>query len=374
MLIKKLIYSFFHKRLMAIPPDQSQQQKYFCSLCLLFIIQYIIMNNIYLSIVIPTHNSQNTVEPLLSSIYNSPSVNFNKLEVIVVDDESSDNTVKILKDLSKKFKIKILVLKKNVGPAKARNLGVKKTKGKYLLFLDGDVELKNQTLANVFKIISNNKVKAFTGIWDYHQKTNNFFPQFKALRDWSYWFAEREKNSHYYLFSTRVAGIEKKLFQKLNGFAEIYEELEDIELTYRIEKQSSIKFCANIMVNHEFENFLPIAIKYFKRSRDWVKLYLKRLRFDPVATSKREAIISILSSVLIFFLLMSVLFKLLIIPSIILFLIFSYLELTFWKLILHKKGVLFLLQSIPTSIILYLIINLGAAWGYFLSTKSNREL
>lgn len=331
------------------------------------------MNKIKLSIIIPTHNSQNTIEPLLLSINNSPSVNFNKFEVIIVDDESKDDTLKIIQDLYKKlkFKIEIVVLKKNVGPAKARNLGAKKAKGKYLLFLDGDVELKNQTLANIFILIGNNKIKAFTGIWDYHQKSTNFFPQYKALRDWSYWFAERDKNSHYYLFSTRIAGIEKKLFQKLNGFIEDYKEptVEDIEFTYRIEKQSSIKFCANIMVNHEFENFLPIAIKYFKRSRDWIKLYFKRFRFDPVATSKKEAFKSVLSSILIFLLLMSVLFKLLIIPAIILFLIFSYLELKFWKLILHKKGVLFLLQSIPTSIILYFIINLGAAWGYFLSIK-----
>lgn len=334
------------------------------------------MNKIYLSIIIPTHNSQNTIEPLLLSINNSPSVNFNKLEVIVVDDKSKDDTVIIIKQIKAilNFKLIILKLKTNLGPAKARNLGAKKAQGKYLLFLDGDVELKNRTLTNVFKVISNNKIKAFTGIWDYHQKTTNFFPQFKALRDWSYWFAERKEYSHYYLFSTRIAGIEKKLFQKLNGFIEDYKEptVEDIEFTYRIEKQSSIKFCANIMVNHEFENFLPIAIKYFKRSRDWIKLYLKRFRFDPVATSKREAFKSILSSVLIFLLLMSVFLKLLIIPSVVLFLIFSYLELKFWKLIFHKKGFLFLLQSIPTSIILYQFINVGAAWGYFISIKSRK--
>jgi glycosyltransferase involved in cell wall biosynthesis len=335
------------------------------------------MNKIVLSIIIPTHNSQNTIKPLLLSINNSSSVNFNILEVIIVDDKSKDNTLKIIKDLYErcKFKTKVLVLKKNVGPAKARNLGAKKAQGKYLLFLDGDVELKNKTLINVFKIIDNKKTRAFTGIWDYHQKTTNFFPQFKALRDWSYWFAEREEYSHYYLFSTRIAGIEKKLFQKLNGFIEDYQEptVEDIEFTYRIEKQSSIKFCANIMVNHEFEDFLPIAIKYFKRSRDWIKLYLKRFRFDPVATSKREAFKSILSSVIIFLLLMSIFFKLLIIPAVILFLIFSYLELKFWSLILHKKGFIFLLKSIPTSMILYLFINLGAAWGYMLAFKNHKQ-
>jgi len=326
------------------------------------------MNKVNLSIIIPTHNSQNTIGPLLMSINNSPSVNFNRLEVIIVDDKSKDETIKIIKRIKKTLNFQLLILncRIHIGPAKARNLGSKKAQGKYLLFLDGDVELKTQTLSNVFKIISNDRIKAFTGIWDYHQKTNNFFPQFKALRDWSYWFAEREEYSHYYLFSTRIAGIEKKLFQKLNGFIEDYKEptVEDIELTYRIEKLAKIKFVPNIIVNHEFEGFFIIAIKYFKRSRDWIKLYLKRFRFDPVATSKREAFKSILCSVLIFLLLLSIIIKFLIIPLIILFLIFAFLEFKFWRLIFQKKGFLFLLKAIPTSIILYQFINVGAAWGY----------
>lgn len=331
------------------------------------------MNKTVLSIVIPAHNSQNTIEPLLLSINNSPSVDFKKLEVIVIDDKSNDDTIKIIEHIKGifNFKLIILKLKTNLGPAKARNLGAKKAKGKYLLFLDGDVELKNRTLANVFKIIINNRVKAFTGIWDYRQKTTNFFPQFKAIRDWSYWFVEREEYSHYYLFSTRIAGIEKKLFQKLKGFIEDYKEptVEDIEFTYRIEKLAPIKFCSNIVVNHEFEEFFTIAIKYFKRSRDWIKLYLKRFRFDPVATSKREAFKSILSSVLILLLFMSIFFNILLIPSLLLFLIYSYLEFKFWRFILQKKGFMFLLKSIPISIILYQFINFGAAWGYITAKK-----
>lgn len=336
------------------------------------------MNKTDLSIIIPTHNSQNTVKPLLLSINNSPSVNFNRLEVIVVDDKSKDDTVKIIKRIKAilNFKLIIVKLKTNLGPAKVRNQGAKKARGKYLLFLDGDVELKNKTLANVLKTISNDKVKAFTGIWDYHQKTTNFFPQFKALRDWAYWFVEREEYSHYYLFSTRIAGIEKKLFQKLHGFIEDYKEptVEDIEFTYRIEKLSSIKFCSNIVVNHEFEDFFTVAVKYFKRSRDWIKLYLKRFRFDPVATSKREAFKSIISSFILLFLLLSIVYPLFIIPMTLLLAFFSFLEFKFWRFLLQKKGFLFLLKAIPTSIILYLIINLGAAWGYLLVFKNRQYL
>ena len=334
------------------------------------------MNKINLSIIIPTHNSRNTIAPLLLSINNSLTVNFKDMEAIVVDDESKDNTIEIIENIREvlQFKLKLIKVKKNIGPAKARNLGGQKAQGKYLLFLDGDVELKKETLSNVFSLISKNNVRAFTGIWDYHQKTTNFFPQFKALRDWSYWFAERKLNSHYYLFSTRIAGIEKKLFHELNGFIEDYKEptVEDIEFTYRIEKKSPIKFCSNIVVNHEFEDFHPIAIKYFKRSRDWIKLYLKRFRFDPVATSKREAFKSLLSTAIVGLFILGFFIHFLIIPTIVLFLIYSNLEFKFWSFILHKKGLFFLLQSIPTSIILYLFINFGAAWGYFLSIKSKK--
>ncbi len=333
------------------------------------------MNKINLSIIIPTHNSQNTIKSLLLSINNSPSVSFKKLEVIVIDDKSKDKTLKIISEFKNilRFKLIIIICKVNLGPAKVRNLGANKAKGKYLLFLDGDVELKKNTLKNIFTLLLKEKIKAFTGIWDYHQRTEAFFPQFKAIRDWSYWFVEREEYSHYYLFSTRIAGIEKKLFQKLKGFIEDYKEptVEDIEFTYRIEKLSPIKFCSNIIVNHEFEEFFPIAIKYFKRSRDWIKLYLKRFRFDPVATSKREAFKSILSSFLILFLIVSIIFPLFLVPCFLLFLLFSYLEFKFWKFILQKKGFIFLLKSIPTSIILYQFINFGAAWGY-LTSKSER--
>lgn len=332
------------------------------------------------SFVIPTHNSEKTILRLLLSINQSSSKYYKSIEAIIIDDDSKDKTVTIVKNIIKKLKFKtnIYSYKKHLGPAKARNTGAKYASGKYLVFLDGDVELKKNTLKNIYTLLLKEKVKAFTGIWDYHQKTKSFFPQFKAIRDWSYWFVEREEYSHYYLFSTRIAGIEKKLFQKLNGFIEDYKEptVEDIEFTYRIEKLAPIKFCSNIVVNHEFEEFLPIAIKYFKRSRDWIKLYLKRFRFDPVATSKREAFKSLISSIIILLLGISILLPLLAHRSLgeggflvtcLLFLLFSYLEFKFWRFILQKKGFVFFLKSIPTSIILYQFINLGAAWGYITS-------
>lgn len=332
-----------------------------------------------LSIVIPTHNSQETITNLLLSIHTSYFKNFDNIEVIVVDDGSTDKTREAVRKFIEKLKFKMYFypFNKNVGPAKARNYGVKKSSGKYVLFLDSDVQLARSTLRYAYQLAKEAKIKAFTGIWHYKQKTKKFFPNFKAMRDWVYWFIEREKYARYYLFSTRIAGIEKKLFLKVEGFNKVYPEptVEDIELTYRIEKYTKIKFSPELLVYHEFEDFFPLAIKYFKRSRDWMRLYRKRLRFDPVATSKKEAFKAILSALLVACIMLGFVHWIFWYIVILIFLQLTNLEWYFWSFVYKEKGFLFLLKSIIFSLILYLIIDFGSSWGLLLSNleKNNHD-
>src|SRR3989344_1636048 len=245
------------------------------------------MKNI--SIVIPAYNSQASVGRLLRSIFNSRNVDFRGFEVIVVDDKSTDKTVKE----AKKFKVRIISLNKNSGPAKARNIGVKYSKGKIVLFLDDDVVLFRNTLFEVVNSFKNDPdLFALTGVWTKEQRSRKFFPKFKALRDWSYWINERDPRNYYYLFSTRVAAIDRKLFLRLGGFDTTYKAalIEDIELTYRIARRYAVVFNPKVIVRHEFEDFTPIARKYFWRSYYWSILYQDRKKFDPVATTSKEAV------------------------------------------------------------------------------------
>jgi len=329
------------------------------------------MNRVLLSIVIPTHNSQSTIHTPLLSLNNSDFQNFNNVEVVIVDDKSRDRTLKKIKEIQSvlKYKLTIFPLRKNFGPAKARNYGVKKAKGNFILFLDSDVELAKSTLRYAFQLAKENQVKAFTGIWHYRQKTNKFFPNFKAMRDWVYWFIEREKYARYYLFSTRIAGIEKKLFQKIGGFDETFPQptVEDIELTYRIEKLAKIRFSPELMVYHDFEDFWPVAVKYFKRSRDWILLYQKRLRFDPVATSKKEAFKAILAAILVISIVFGFTHWIFFYLALLVFVQFTNLEWYFWTFVYKQKGIIFLIKGIIFSILLYLIIDIGSFWGLILS-------
>ncbi|MCL5676098.1 MAG: glycosyltransferase [Patescibacteria group bacterium] len=240
----------------------------------------------YLSIIIPCYNCQKTLPQLLKSITAEKVKN---LEVVLVDDGSKEK----LKTQNSKLKTITYHLPKNQGPAYARNFGAKKARGKVLLFLDSDVTAEKGTIKEVVRLFQEDKYRvAATGVWDKKQKSSKFFPKFKALRDWSYWINERKADSYYYLFSTRIAAIRRDVFLGLGGFNEKFSgaDVEDIEFTYRLAQKYRIDFDPKMHVYHEFEDFLPIAIKYFKRAYQWVEIFQNRKKFDPVATTGNEAL------------------------------------------------------------------------------------
>lgn len=95
------------------------------------------MGSKFLSIIIPAYNSEKYIEKNLMFLERQTSDNF---EVIVVDDGSSDNTCEVSEVCLEKFKInhRVIRCEKNKGQSVARNIGIKHSKGEYLLFLDSD--------------------------------------------------------------------------------------------------------------------------------------------------------------------------------------------------------------------------------------------
>lgn len=103
------------------------------------------------SIIIPTYNSCLTIKKTIKSI------DFSKnIELLIVDDGSSDETLKLLDSLQKRYPFRV-IKGKHGGAAKARNMGIKYAKGKYLLFLDSDDQLDQEAFDfRMFNILKNN--------------------------------------------------------------------------------------------------------------------------------------------------------------------------------------------------------------------------
>ena len=94
------------------------------------------MDDNLVSVITPTYNSENYIRECLESVMRQ---SYELWEMIIVDDCSTDQTFEILKDYrSKDDRIKIYRLEKNKGSGPARNLALKKARGRYVAFLDSD--------------------------------------------------------------------------------------------------------------------------------------------------------------------------------------------------------------------------------------------
>lgn len=106
------------------------------------------MENCLVSIIVPVYNVEDYIDRCITSLVNQT---YSNIEIIIVNDGSEDKSVKICESY-KKRNIKI-IHQKNLGLSEARNTGIKNASGKYILFVDSDDYIENNSveiLANAF--------------------------------------------------------------------------------------------------------------------------------------------------------------------------------------------------------------------------------
>lgn len=109
------------------------------------------MRKIKISIIIPVYNCEKTIEKCLNSIMNQT---YKNIEIIVINDGSTDNTGKVIKGLMDEDKRIIYVENTNKGVSYSRNCGVKFASGNYITYVDSDDWLDENC---IYEII--NKIK-----------------------------------------------------------------------------------------------------------------------------------------------------------------------------------------------------------------------
>lgn len=106
---------------------------------------------IKVSIIVPIHNSEIFLSRCLDSIVNQT---FKDMEIILVNDASTDESLTIMKLYKEKYpeKIVIIDLNKSKGPGGARNEGIKIAKGEYIGFVDSDDTIEKEMYEQLYKI------------------------------------------------------------------------------------------------------------------------------------------------------------------------------------------------------------------------------
>lgn len=105
-----------------------------------------------ISIIIPAYNIENYIAKCLDSLLNQT---YKNIEIIVVNDGSSDNTGKVIDDYASKYENIKAIHKKNAGVSAARNSGMEVANGDYIGFVDGDDTVDEE----MFEVLINNAIK-----------------------------------------------------------------------------------------------------------------------------------------------------------------------------------------------------------------------
>lgn len=318
------------------------------------------------SIVIPIYNSEATLPLVLTAIFNSKLSQ--KSEVVLVDDGSKSLT-KIKKIIPRFPKNKIRLLKqKHLGPAVARNLGVKKAKGNLIIFLDSDVIVEPDCLSRIVNHFKKDiNLAALNGVYSKKPAKPSFFTWYFSLFKYYQWVKSSQKD--YTGFSTRLAAIKKDIFLNLGGFNARYQDalVEDYEFGYRLRKQNKVILDIKATGAHFHPSFKQCFKNYFQRVYLWLKLFGQRKQFDNITTTKSVGLangfgfLSLVFSPLIFFYQTSLLLSL---PFLVSILVFFYLYLGFHAFVLKEKGLIFTIFAFFTSLIL--TIPLGFALTKFI--------
>ena len=164
--------------------------------------------NPYFSIIIPLYNAEKTLEKCLNAIYDS---SYQKFEVLVVDDASQDNSLKI----ARSFPCKTLQLEHNQGAAVARNWGAKNAKGDVLLFIDSDIVTKRNTL-NLL-VDSLKKYPAVFGIYTQKSETDKLLSLYQNFYAYKSIKETRDVTSMLYSYCAAIRWLFNKAGTLLKG-------------------------------------------------------------------------------------------------------------------------------------------------------------
>lgn len=113
--------------------------------------------NPFFSIIIPVYNVQEYLERCLASVINQ---SFKNIEIILVNDGSTDGSLNICNYFTKYNFVK-LITKENGGLSSARNCGLDNSHGEYIIFLDSDDYISPESLEELYQVIINNNADIY---------------------------------------------------------------------------------------------------------------------------------------------------------------------------------------------------------------------
>lgn len=165
------------------------------------------------SIIILNYNSKLYLKNCLDSLMKQTYPNF---EIIVVDNASTDDSLKIMKNYPK---IKLIKNKSNLGFAGGNNVGIRSSKGKYVVFIDSDTLVDKNCISELIKVAEMDEKIGVVGCKVYYLLAGN-----QKSNILQYAGGKLHKFLNFYLFTTKIGNTKKDLGQ--------YEKIKEVDFAH----------------------------------------------------------------------------------------------------------------------------------------------
>lgn len=187
------------------------------------------------SIIIPVYNEEKVIADCLKSLDHQT---YNPIEAIIVDDGSTDETIRIMKNYRLYHVNWQFFTQNHLGPGSARNLGAAKAKGKILVFVDADMTFDNSFLEDITKPIlkgktigtfsKNEMVTNSQNIWSVCWNINRNLPKDRMIPE------------NYPNTAPVFRAILKEKFDEVGGFDRTGEYTDDWSLSRKLGVKSTL--------------------------------------------------------------------------------------------------------------------------------------
>lgn len=223
-----------------------------------------------LSVIVPVHNDGRNLERCIHALRQN---RFDRFEVVVLDDASTDDTPEVAEQLG----ARVIRLDRNVGPAAARNRGAREARGEFLLFIDADVCVGDETLRRVVETFEQHpEVDAVFGSYDDQPDHRGLYSQYRNL---VHHFTHQTSRPEATTFWSGCGAIRRDVFIEHGGFNASYARpcIEDIEMGARLtDAGKRIRLDRGIQVTHlkRWTLWKMIKTDIFDRGIPWTRLTL----------------------------------------------------------------------------------------------------
>ncbi len=230
------------------------------------------------SVIIPNYNYARTLDLCLSALERQ---DYPRIEVIVVDDRSTDDSVEI----AHRHGVRVLVTDTNIGAPAARNLGVEHARGEVLFFLDSDVALTPDTVGNAVALLTSDPT---LGVVCGTYEPEPLIPDSRVER-------YRSLQLHYWISGdagdittiySAIFAMWTRVFHEIGPLNPALRHSENADYGHRITQRYRIVLDTAIRGAHDHDDRLSVVLsKFFHRARLHIPLYLRRPDFNGGPTN-----------------------------------------------------------------------------------------